>query len=165
MSESTIHELHEAVRRREQLLDEASGLLAAGSGEDSPEYEEFVRLRKELPEIARTPGLDHCVRMVRDKSRELRMWLRRVDRALGTTDPVDGILTFMKKRLTEAADNDRPEEMATFAVLIGQIENGDWVDKVELDNEGVQCSDCGKTLENLQKLHAHCAYSTCRMGK
>ena len=161
----TLHQLHEAVRSREALLMEASGLLAAGAGEDSPEYEEFTRLRKELPEIVRTPDLDHCVRMVRQKTKEFRVWLRRMDRALGTADPVGAIITFMEKLLVELAENGQTEGAATVATLISEIEHGSWVEKVELDNKGIECSDCGTVVDNIQKLHAHCAYSACRMGK
>jgi hypothetical protein len=127
MTDETINQLHEAVRMREQLLDEASRLLAAGSGDTSPEYEEFKRLREELPGMSRTPELSHAIEMVRKKTKELRGWLRRADRALGTVDPVDGILDFMTKRLCWHIANDRTEAASCLATLMEEIDNGNWI--------------------------------------
>lgn len=136
----TAHTLHEVIRMRDQLLDEASRLLAAGSGDTSPEYQEFVRLRKELPHTSRTPDLSHALQMVRKKTKELRGWLRRADRALGTTDPVDGILVFMRKRLTEMMQSDQPEAAGCLAVLIADIEQAKWIDNFE-DKEDDHAND------------------------
>ena len=133
--DDTTHQLHEAVRSRDQLLDEASRLLAAGSGEDSPEYEEFVRLRKELPGMSRTPDLSHAIGMVRQKTKELRGWLRRADRALGTINPVDGILDFMKKRLRWHIANDRTEAATCLATLMEEIDHGLWIEDNEDEDE------------------------------
>lgn len=138
----TAHTLHEAIRMRDQLLDEASRLLAAGSGDTSPEYQEFVRLRKELPHTSRTPDLSHALQMVRKKTKELRGWLRRADRALGTTDPVDGILAFMRKRLTWTTQSDQPEAADCLIALIGDIGEGKWIDDLE-DNEDEEVADQG----------------------
>lgn len=159
MSEQTIQELHEAIRQRDQLLNEASGLLAAGSGEDSPEYEEFLRLREQLPTVDRGRDLAHSVKMVRKKTKELRHWLRRTDRALGTMDPVDAIITFIEKKLQQYKHAPY-HEFKVLSELIISLEKGEWVPDDEPTT--FPCATCDKTFDSKDDLFQHCAHTTCQ---
>lgn len=158
MTEATTQELHEGIRQREQLLDEASRLLAAGSGEFSPEYQEFVLLRKELVEISRTRDLDHCVLMVRKKTKELRLWLRRTDRSLGSMDPVDAIIAYVVEQAQKYKHAPHHEAKVLSELLIA-LERGDWVPGDQ--PQRFYCQDCDKIFDDREDLFQHCAYTAC----
>lgn len=118
-------ELWTAVKVRDQLLDEASRLLAGGSGEDSPEYAEFLRLRAELPTMSRTPDLDHCQEMVRKKTKELRKWIIRLDRAAGSFDPVEAICHHISREIGRLFADGKRNEGSAFIDLLQQIRKGE----------------------------------------
>lgn len=162
MTNPTRHELFEGLRRRDQLLDEASRLLAAGAGDTSPEYQEFVRLRREIAEVNRTRDLDHCVLMVRKKTKEIRVWLRRMDRSLDSVDAVGAIIAYVEEQLQKHKHAPYHEAKVLSELLIA-LESGAWVP--ESMPEKFECPTCDRDFDDKEDLFQHCAHTTCSLGK